>query len=145
MNFSSVVNLIRDTSLSERETGERFERLIQKWFCADPLYASQVDKVWLWEEFPSKSDFGTKDLGIDLVVRTEEGGYWAIQCKCYAPNTTIDKAAIDSFISNSSRTFTDPVHNIKTSFSARFWISTTETWNRNADERKMSMETLMAV
>lgn len=47
--------------------------------------------------FPGRKDFGGTDTGIDLVAKTELGDYWAIQCKCYAENTTIDKPAVDSF------------------------------------------------
>ena len=63
------------------------------WFLTDPRY-SNLEKVWLWEEFPCRKDFGGKDLGIDLVARTEYGDYWAIQCKCYAEDAVIDKAII---------------------------------------------------
>ena len=47
-------------------------------------------------------DFGGKDIGIDLVAYTYEGDYWAIQCKFYSENSTIDKKAVDSFLSTSS-------------------------------------------
>lgn len=114
--------------------GTRFERLMRSWFLADPRYA-ELDEVWLWEDFPAKKDFGGSDLGIDLVARTELGDYWAIQCKFYDENTAIDKSAVDSFISNSSRQFTDPKTGTPhTQFSSRIWIATTEKWGSNALE-----------
>src|SRR5690606_20139835 len=43
------------------------------------------------------------DTGIDLVAKLTDGtGYAAIQCKFYAPNHTIQKPDIDSFISAAS-------------------------------------------
>jgi len=100
MTFLDVLNYLRADSLSEHEKGTRFERLMKSWFLADPRYSELTD-VWLWEEFPARKDFGGSDLGIDLVARTELGDYWAIQCKFYDEKTVIDKASVDSFISNS--------------------------------------------
>lgn len=134
MTFLDVLNFLRADSLSEHEKGSRFERLMRSWFLADPRYA-ELTEVWLWEDFPAKKDFGGSDLGIDLVARTELGDYWAIQCKFYDENTVIDKAAVDSFISNSSRQFTDPKTGTPhTQFATRIWIATTEKWGANALE-----------
>lgn len=81
----------------------------------------------------SQKDFGGKDTGIDLVALTHEGDYWAIQCKCYAENAAIDKPEVDSFLSTSSRTFTND--NFQTvGFAHRLWISTTNNWGANAQE-----------
>jgi len=134
MTFLDVLNFLRADSLTEHEKGSRFERLMRSWFLADPRY-SELEEVWLWEDFPAKKDFGGSDLGIDLVARTELGDYWAIQCKFYDENTAIDKSAVDSFISNSSRQFTDPKTGTPhTQFSSRIWIATTEKWGVNALE-----------
>ena len=104
-DINDILAEIRQKSLTEKEKGTDFERLMKLWFLTDPRYANLQD-VWLWEEFPARKDFGGKDLGIDLVARTETGDYWAIQCKCYAEDAHIDKGAVDSFLANASRTFT---------------------------------------
>ena len=88
--INEVLAEIRQKSLSEREKGQDFERLMKLWFLTDPRY-NNLEKVWLWEEFPGRKDFGGTDLGIDLVARTDTGDYWAIQCKCYDADATIDK------------------------------------------------------
>lgn len=62
------------------------------------------------------------------------GDYWAIQCKCYAENSVIDKPAVDSFLAISSRKFTNEVTLQTTKFSNRVWISTTSHWGSNAEE-----------
>ena len=78
-------------------------------------------------------DFGGKDVGIDIVARTYDGDYWAIQCKCFEENATIDKGSVDSFLATSSREFTDD--NMQTvRFAHRLWISTTNKWGSNAEE-----------
>ena len=102
-----ILTEIRQKSLTEKEKGTDFERLMKLWFLTDPRYAN-LQQVWLWEEFPARKDFGGKDLGIDLVARTETGDYWAIQCKCYDEDAQISKGSVDSFLANASRTFLDP-------------------------------------
>ena len=133
MTINDILYKIRAKALTEKEKGTDFERLMKLWFMTDPRY-SQLQKVWLWEEFPAKKDFGGKDLGIDLVAYTEYGDYWAIQCKCYADDATIDKGAVDSFIANASRSFTDPETFQPREFSDLIWVSTTrKPWGPNAE------------
>lgn len=134
MQFNEVLNDIQNNTLNERFKGARFEVLIKYWLQTDPRYCDQLTDVWLWEEFPSRKDLGGKDLGIDLVARTEWGGYWAIQCKCYAPTTEITKKDVDSFIANANRSFSDTETYQTTSFSDLFWVSTSEKWNSTANE-----------
>ena len=127
--FNEVLKKYRSEAYSERDKGTRFERLMQAYLKTDPLYADRFQTVWLWDDFPYKSDFGGKDVGIDLVAQTESGDYWAIQCKCFADDAYIDKPAVDSFLATSSRTFDDG----KT-FAQRLWISTTNRWNSEAEK-----------
>ena len=131
--FLLVLKKYRTISFSERDKGDRFERLMQLYLQTDPKYSFQFKHVWMWNDFPSKKDFGGKDTGIDLVALTHDGDYWAIQCKCYDESSTIDKPAVDSFLSTSGRTFLS--EDLKSvSFSNRLWISTTNHWGSNAEE-----------
>ena len=132
--INDILQEIRLKSMTEREKGSDFEKLMKLWFLTDPRY-SDLEKVWLWEEFPCRKDFGGKDLGIDLVARTEYGDYWAIQCKCYAEDAQIDKGAVDSFLANASRTFTDPETFQTKEFSNLIWVQTSrKRWGVNAEE-----------
>lgn len=133
MSFQKVLDKYRKYSFSERDKGERFERLMQTYLQTDPKYSNQFKYVWLWNEFPGRKDFGGKDTGIDLVALTYEGDYWAIQCKCFQENSLIDKHAVDSFLSTSSRSFKNESFQT-TQFSYRLWISTTNKWGINAEE-----------
>ncbi|GAA4393998.1 DEAD/DEAH box helicase [Hymenobacter koreensis] len=133
MTFPQLLDKYRKLSFSERDKGDRFERLMQGYLQTDPLYADRFSKVWLWNDFPSKKDFGGKDTGIDLVAQTPAGDYWAIQCKCVQEGTVVDKAALDSFLSTSSRSFrNDQLQTVH--FAQRLWISTTNKWGLNAEE-----------
>lgn len=130
MNFSELLDSCR-SSATEKEKGGKFEKLMKRFFQNDNRYRDLLENVWLWNEFPYKDSLGSKDLGIDLVAKTVEGKYWAIQCKCYAKDTVIDKKAVDSFLSTSSRGFGE---NGKEKFSQRIWVSTSNKWGANAEE-----------
>lgn len=133
MNFTDILTKYRKISFSEKDKGERFERLMQAYLQTDPKYSYQFKKVWLWNEFPGKRDLGGNDTGIDLVALTYNNDFWAIQCKCYQETATIDKPAVDSFLSTSSREFKD--ESLRTTgFAQRLWISTTNKWGPNAYE-----------
>ena len=133
MSFKNILEKYRKISFSERDKGDRFERLMQAYLMTDPKYSNQFKNVYLWNEFPGKKDLGGSDTGIDLVAVTHDNDYWAIQCKCYQDTATIDKPAVDSFLSTSSREFKDESLRT-TSFAQRLWISTTNKWGPNAYE-----------
>lgn len=133
MNFQKILEKYRKIAFSERDKGDRFERLMQAYLKTDPKYSNLLKNVWMWNEFPGKLDLGGGDTGIDLVALTHEGDYWAIQCKCYQEDSTIDKPAVDSFLSTSSREFKNEQMQT-TRFAHRLWISTTNKWGSNAQE-----------
>ncbi|MBR1696549.1 MAG: DEAD/DEAH box helicase family protein, partial [Selenomonas sp.] len=132
LTFNQVLDQYRQRAFSERDKGTRFEKLMQGFMQTYPAYRGRFAKVWLWNEFPFRGDFGGKDTGIDLVAKTVEGDYWAVQCKCYQEKSRIDKPAVDSFLSTSSKTFADEQGQIH-SFAQRLWISTTNNWNSEAE------------
>ena len=133
MSFQKILDKYRKIAFSESDKGTRFERLMQVYLMTDPKYAHKFKNVWLWNQFPGKIDLGGGDTGIDLVALTVEGDYWAIQCKCFQEDSIIDKPAVDSFLSTSSREFKNEQMQT-TRFAHRLWISTTNKWGKNATE-----------
>jgi len=133
-SFRAVIDKFRQQATSESDKGAKFEHLIQGYLLTDPAFAGLFKNIWLWNEFPAKANFGSKDIGIDLVAQTQLDEFWAIQCKCYQPDTVIDKPAVDSFISCSSKQFTHPESTQIIGFSQRLIISTTNKWGSNAEE-----------
>lgn len=131
--FQAVIEKYRKLSYSQKDKGYRFELLMQRFLTSDPKYSGIIKQVWLWNDFPYRKDFGGKDTGIDLVALTNNGEYWAVQCKCYDGETYIDKPAVDSFLATSSKSFRDEKLE-KHFFSFRLWISTTNKWGANAEE-----------
>jgi predicted helicase len=133
MAFNKILEKYRKISFSEKDKGDRFEQLMQVYLQTDPQYSYLFKKVWLWKEFPYRHELGGQDVGIDLVALTNDGEYWAIQCKCYKEESSIDKPTVDTFLSTSGRKFKDEKQ--KTiSFSNRLWISTTNKWSSHAEE-----------
>ncbi|MBI4937084.1 MAG: Helicase associated domain protein [Nitrosomonadales bacterium] len=95
--FSDFYNSLDPDPLKR---GKQFEHFVLWFLKADPEWATQVDQVWLWNDWPGR--WGA-DCGIDLVFRHKNGGNWAVQAKCYAPDYHITKHDVDKFLSESNR------------------------------------------
>jgi len=65
-----------------------------------PLYRGKFRKVWRWAEWP---DRWGPDCGIDIVAEASDGKLWAIQAKAVAPDHSITKPEVDSFLAESNR------------------------------------------
>lgn len=129
--FTDILKSFRALAFSERDKGDRFEKLIQRYLKTTPIYSGQFETVWTWSEFPYREQFGWIDTGIDLVARTYSGEFWAIQCKFFDEDSYITKPDVDSFLATSSKTF--DVDGDIVGFSQRLWISTTNKWNSVAE------------
>ena len=118
----TILAQFREEASSNRDLGDRFERLICAYFKLDPLYTERFSNVWMWNEFPKKGDVG--DVGIDIVAEERATGeYCAIQCKFYLPEHTISKEDIDSFFTASGKKL----------FTSCIIVSTTDKWGKNAE------------
>ena len=83
-SHESIFRFISTLGMSKVK-GNAFEIYCKYFLMYDELLASKVDKVWLFDEFPiylkMKFKLPTKDMGIDIVVRTKNRKYWLVQCK----------------------------------------------------------------
>src|ERR1051326_8504814 len=102
MTIDEVLEKYRQISFSQRDKGDKFERLMQAYLQTDPQYKPLFKNVWLWKDFFGRSELGSVDSGIDLVAQTPEGEFWAIQSKCFVDSQIIDKPQVDTFLSTSS-------------------------------------------
>jgi len=122
-SLQTIFKQFRDDARNNRDLGDRFERMMLRFFEVDPIYADRFDKIWMWNDWPDKGAVG--DIGIDLVARdsaTRE--LVAIQCKFYLPEHTLSKGDIDSFFTAMGRE----------QFSSGMVVSTTDKWGKNADD-----------
>ena len=58
MGFKRILDKYRQSSFSQRDKGDRFERLMQAYLRTDPKNAFKFKNVWLRNEFPGKLDWG---------------------------------------------------------------------------------------
>ena len=72
VTLQSVLNQFREDARSNRDLGDRFERLILRYLQLDPLYVDRFSDVWMWNDWPGKGKVG--DVGIDLVARERSTG-----------------------------------------------------------------------
>jgi superfamily II DNA or RNA helicase len=75
----------RTRQLSKSEMGRAFERLVQLYLQTAPEYRTILQDVWTLREVPAQVRkllrLPSSDEGIDLIARTWQGEYWAIQSK----------------------------------------------------------------
>lgn len=118
-----IIEAFRSVPTSNRERGDKFEKLMVQYFKHNPLYAEKYSDVWMWTQWPGRD--GKPDTGIDLVAQERATGeYCAIQCKFYEPEHSLQRADIDAFFTASG----------KSPFTSRIIISTTDKWGKNAED-----------
>ena len=119
----TILDQFRQEATSNRDLGDRFERLICRYLELDPIYKERFSNVWMWNEFPKKGNSG--DVGIDVVAEERATGeFCAIQCKFYLPEHTLSKSDIDSFFTASGKSL----------FTSCMIVSTTDKWGANAEQ-----------
>lgn len=115
-----LIDQLRAASASDAELGDRFERLMLAYLRSEPMWFSRFSNVWLWGDWPGRQ--GEVDTGIDLVCEHRDGsGFTAVQCKCYAPTSTLDMKDLGTFFTRSG----------KPPFTERMIISTTNRWTKH--------------
>lgn len=122
----SLLDKIKEVSVTQRDKGTSFENLMVQYFLNEPKYAEIYTDVLSYSDWVEK--YGEKlnitdkrDYGIDLVAVTIEGDFHPIQCKNY--NTTkIQKKDIDSFLGGSGKSY----------FAYRYIVASTDDWSDNA-------------
>lgn len=101
-NWYEMKNFI-DNQETTKAKGNIFEALTKYYLLLNPIYKIQLKNVWMHYEVPNDVktyiNFPNTDEGIDLVAKTYDGKYWAIQCK-YLGNqdSSINGKYISSFL-----------------------------------------------
>lgn len=121
---------LRRLAASRFTQGKLFERVMLRYFRHAPLYREKLSNVQLWEDWAPEHGMDGRDVGIDLVADTHDGGHWAIQCKCYADTRTLQKSDIDSFLASTGRRWGAA----QLTFSEALIVSTTPRWSIHAEQ-----------
>ena len=99
-----VFKALRQTSDSPQERGRIFERVMRTALERNPQYSDRFKKVWLWTDWPRRTQLGYGvDSGVDLVAEELDGGVCAVQCKLYAPGATVPSSDINSFLAEAGK------------------------------------------
>ncbi len=102
--MASFTQFLSSLDADAGKRGKQFEHFV-KWFLKnDPQWSTQVDEVWLWDEWPNR--WGP-DCGIDLIFKHKDGQTWAVQSKCYDAKYNVTKRDVDKFLSESNRSLID--------------------------------------
>ena len=90
------------------EKGRAFEELTRLYLLADPVFVTKLTEVWHHTSVPRKvaDELGLQqpEIGVDLIARTRDGDYWAVQCKFHqdrSQNVTYDE--LKTFLSITER------------------------------------------
>ena len=88
--------------------GRVFEELTRLHLLSDPIFVTKLCEVWHHTDVPQKvaDELGLQrpEIGVDLIARTRDGDYWAIQCKFHqdrSQNVTYDE--LKTFLSITER------------------------------------------
>ena len=115
-DFRTLLSTLSPDALTR---GKQFERVTKWWLENDPIHSRQVEKVWLWDEWP---EYPGRDIGIDLVARLLDGSLMAVQAKCVDESRSIPKSELDSFVSAASAS----------TFKHKMLVATTDGLSANA-------------
>jgi predicted helicase len=127
VTLRELLLLYRTASISEKEKGWYFERLVRVWLENAPTQKNQFKRVITFSDFAKERGWSASDTGIDLMAQIagEDDVWCAVQCKFYAEDYKIQKADIDSFFTASG----------KSPITRRLIVdSTSAEWGKNAKE-----------
>tara|TARA_Y100000588_G_scaffold92866_1_gene100423 strand:- start:4506 stop:5633 length:1128 start_codon:yes stop_codon:yes gene_type:complete len=79
MGVGSFDTFFKSLDDDSEKRGKQWE-VACKWFLENDGAYSELEKVWLWDDWPGKD---SRDIGIDLVAKTKQGKLWAIQAKAW--------------------------------------------------------------
>ena len=98
MLFEDIIQRIYQDSLSTRQQGSKFEKLVKKLLQLAPSFNARFADVYLWSEFSDAFGLAQNDIGIDIMARDFDGKWVAIQCKALEPSTSLALADLKNFL-----------------------------------------------
>ena len=131
-SFDKIIASLEREDMSQRDRGTLFELLVTAYLKKEPMYARLFDEVWMLSDVPEEYGIPKRDTGVDLVARNRETGeLFAIQCKYYSKDTSIQKAHIDSFLNEIGKSY----------YAEGIIVTSTDKWSDNANDALLNRET----
>jgi len=120
--FTTSLAHFREEASSNRDLGDRFERLICRYLELDPIYAERFSRVWMWNEVAAERTCW--HVGIDLVAEgARHRRILRHPVQVLPPRAHDAKEDIDSFFTASGKEL----------FTSCMIVSTTDRWGKNAE------------
>ncbi|WP_337017268.1 DEAD/DEAH box helicase, partial [Oceanobacillus massiliensis] len=130
-SFDKIISNLEREDMSQRDRGTLFELLVAAYLKKEPMYARLFDEVWMLADVPEEYGIPKRDTGVDLVARNRETGeLFAIQCKYYSKNTSIQKSHIDSFLNEVGKSY----------YAEGIIVTSTDKWSDNADDALLNRD-----
>ncbi|MFD1608494.1 DEAD/DEAH box helicase [Oceanobacillus luteolus] len=124
-SFDKIISSLEREDMSQRDRGTLFELLVTAYLKKEPMYTRLFDEVWMLSDVPEEYGIPKRDTGVDLVARNRETGeLFAIQCKYYSKDTSIQKAHIDSFLNEVGKNY----------YAEGIIVTSTDKWSDNAND-----------
>ncbi|MCC4325219.1 DEAD/DEAH box helicase family protein [Limosilactobacillus reuteri] len=121
--FNELIKQVNDHIKGTRDRGTAFEEIVVAYLKNEPTYHNKFSHVWMLNEVPDELGIPKKDTGVDIVAQDRiTGGLTAVQAKFYTGK--VGKDTINSFIAEFSKNY----------YEAGILVSTTDQWNRNAEQ-----------
>lgn len=130
-SFDKIIASLEREDMSQRDRGTLFELLVTAYLKREPMYARLFDEVWMLSDVPEEYGIPKRDTGVDLVARNRETGeLFAIQCKYYSKDTSIQKAHIDSFLNEIGKSY----------YAEGIIVTSTDKWSDNANDALLNRD-----
>ena len=124
-DFSSALK-----PLDLKAKGDAYEELVFYYLKLHPEYATKLQDVWLLKDVPpeisKELNLPRQDEGIDILVRTKDEEFWAVQCK-YREDET------HSLTRKELSTFTDLAFGISKGISLALVCTTADRFSRKLE------------
>ena len=118
--MATIEDISKKLSKMDNDSKGKYWEELTIWYLKNsPIYKNIVQKVWKFYEWPER---WKTESGVDLVVQTKQGDYWAIQCKGYKQDGVISLNDIRGWLTDSNRSI----------FKYRILISTNSHLNNTA-------------
>ena len=109
--FSININNIGPDKKNNTKKGHIFELLTSLYFVNDPVYSTKLKHLWHNTNVPYKIvdllDLQTPEIGVDLIAESNDGNFWAIQCKYHGDiHENISYDEVSTFFSVTERDIT---------------------------------------
>ena len=83
--FYRKINLLGMDRRNNKIKGDVFELLTTLYLASDPIFASKLSNIWHHSNVPyqifDELDLKKPEIGVDLIAESNDGNFWAIQCK----------------------------------------------------------------